>query len=185
MDWGEELEARTPGGSSSSQSRGLVMTLLAVDKRKVFLYFLSLWRRFSCKRTTSSGMVWQSLQQWVDSFWRGWIHEVICRHLAVDDPSLFFNFGMLASPWLWCLPSAKGWWPKRCVLRNSLMQNCNRWSLSLDSYMIVTRMINLNVQWCYLQWRPPPLALDLSIITGPSGLRDVITPSGYRRVSRH
>lgn len=41
MDWGEELEARTPGGSSSSQSRGLVMTLLAVDRRKVFLYFLS------------------------------------------------------------------------------------------------------------------------------------------------
>jgi hypothetical protein len=39
MDWGEELEARTPGGSSSSQSRGLVMTLLAVDKS--FLYFLS------------------------------------------------------------------------------------------------------------------------------------------------
>ena len=40
MDWGEELEARTPGGSSSSQSRGLVMTLLAVDQ-KSFLYFLS------------------------------------------------------------------------------------------------------------------------------------------------
>jgi hypothetical protein len=32
MDWGEELEALNLGGSSSSQCRGMVMTLLAVDK---------------------------------------------------------------------------------------------------------------------------------------------------------
>lgn len=44
MDWGEELEARTPGGSSSSQSRGLVMTLLAVDIEK-FPVFPFIWRR--------------------------------------------------------------------------------------------------------------------------------------------
>jgi len=96
MDWGEELEARTPGGSSSSQSRGLVMTLLAVDKRKVFLYFLTFGDVFLANET-SSGIVGSLFSNGsILLFDKRWIHEVICRHLAVDDtiPFLFSKFSV-------------------------------------------------------------------------------------------
>jgi len=101
MDWGEELEAHTLGGSSSSQCNGsMVMTLLAVDKN--FLYFLSFRHWQFCSDTFADGFGSSSGMGLLS---QAWIHEVsvvILRWMVLFPIDGFTR-------WLWCLPSAKGW----------------------------------------------------------------------------
>lgn len=108
MDWGEELEAHTPGGSSSSQSRGLVMTLLAVDRIKVSL--ISFRRRFLANEPHHRGWFGSLFSNGVASSpSKGGIPEVSVGVVRWTILSLFQGFPVCFSRWLWCLPSAKGW----------------------------------------------------------------------------
>jgi len=113
---GKSFEALDLGGSSSSQCRGMAMTLLAVDI-KSFLYFLSQsWLLQRTSMMDNGSFFRNGFFHW-DGFMR-----FLLTSISQDGSRCLRVFLLLTSVfdclWLWCLPSSEGMVTQALYLQN-------------------------------------------------------------------